>query len=83
MSYEIIFSATALRELKKLERQDQKRIISALERLRIRPERYVSKHVGDPGYRLRVGQYQVIMDIDEGKLMILVIKVGHRKNVYK
>ena len=83
MSYEIIFSASAFKELNKLERKDQERIISALERLRIRPERYVAKLVGDPGYRLRVGQYRVIMDIDERKLMILVIKVGHRKKIYK
>ena len=78
MSYEIIFSASAYKELSKLERKDQERIVSALERLRIRPERYVSKLVGDPAYRLRVGQYRVLMDINEGKLMILVIKVGHR-----
>ena len=54
MSYEIIFSASALKELKKLERKDRERIISALERIRIRPEKYVTKLVGDPGYRLRV-----------------------------
>ncbi len=83
MSYEIIFSASAYKELSKLERKDQERIVSALERLRIRPERYVSKLVGDPAYRLRVGQYRVLMDINEGKLMILVIKVGHRKIINK
>jgi len=83
MSYEIIFSASALKQLKGLEREAQVRIISALERIRIRPERYVTKLVGDPGYRLRVGQYRVIMDIDKGRLLILVIKVGHRKNIYR
>ncbi len=83
MSYEIIFSSSALKELKKLERKDQERIISALERLRIRPERHVTKLVGDSGYRLRIGQYRVIMDIEKGKLLILVIKVGHRKNIYQ
>ena len=83
MNYEIIFSASAFKELKKLERDVQKKIISALERIRIKPERYVTKLVGDSGYRLRVGQYRVIMDIDKGKLMILVIKVAHRRNIYK
>lgn len=83
MSYEIIFSASALKELKKLKREVQEKIISALERIRIKPERYVTKLVGDPGYRLRVGQYRAIMDIDKGKLMILVIKVAHRRNIYK
>jgi len=43
----------------------------------------VTKLVGDPGYRLRVGDYRVILDIDEGNLIILVIKIAHRKKIYK
>ena len=80
--YTILFSDSALRQLKKLEREIQERLTKALERIRIRPEAYVQKLVGDPGYKLRVGDYRMIMDIDQGKLHILVIKVGHRKNVY-
>jgi mRNA interferase RelE/StbE len=83
MTYEIIFSDKAFKQLKKLERKIQERIIASLERIKIRPESYVTKLVGDPGYKLRVGDYRVIMDIDKGKLLILVIKVGHRKKIYK
>jgi mRNA interferase RelE/StbE len=83
MTYEIIFSDKALLQLKKLEYKIQERIIIGLERIRIRPEAYVTKLVGDPGYRLRVGDYRVIMDIDKEKLHILVIKIGHRKNIYQ
>ncbi|MBE3095011.1 MAG: type II toxin-antitoxin system RelE/ParE family toxin [Actinobacteria bacterium] len=83
MTYEIIFSDNALMQLKKLEHRIQERIIKSLERIRIRPEAYVTKLVGDPGYRLRVGDYRVIMDIDNEKLHILVIKIGHRKNIYQ
>lgn len=82
MTYEVIFSDKALRQLKKMERNVQERIIAVLERIRIRPEAYVTKLVGDPGYRLRVGDYRVIMDIDNKELHILVLKVGHRKNIY-
>ncbi len=57
--------------------------MAALERIRIRPEAYITKLVGDPGYKLRVGDYRVIMDIDKGKLLILVIKIGHRRNIYE
>lgn len=81
--YSIEFTDTARKQLLKLPRDVQKRVISALERIRIRPEAYVKKLVGDPGYRLRVGDYRVIMDIEHNKLIILVLKVGHRKNVYK
>lgn len=82
MSYEIIFSDRALEQLKKMEKNVQERIIAVLERIRIRPETYVTKLVGDPGYKLRVGDYRVIMDIDNKILRILILKVGHRKNIY-
>ncbi|CAG0997399.1 hypothetical protein METP3_03057 [Methanosarcinales archaeon] len=82
MTYEIIFSDKAFRQLKKLEKNIQERIIAVLERIRIRPEAYVTKLVEDPGYKLRVGDYRVIMDIENNKLKILVLKVGHRKNIY-
>ena len=83
MSYDIIFTDTSLKQFKKLEKNVQERIINALERIRIRPEIHVKKLVGDPGYRLRVGEYRVIIDIYKDKLVILVIKIGHRKNIYK
>lgn len=81
--YEVIFSQKAKKQLFKLEKVIQERIISALERIRIRPEAYITKLVGDPGYKLRVGDYRVIMDIDKGKLLVLVIKIGHRRNIYE
>jgi len=81
--YEIVFSQKAKKQLFKLEKSIQERIISALERIRIRPQSYITKLVGDPGYKLRVGDYRLIMDIDKGKLLVLVIKIGHRKNIYE
>ena len=83
MSYEITFTDTSRKQFRKLEKDVQERIITALERIRIRPESFVKKLVGDPGYRLRVGDYRVILDIQESELVILVIKIGHRKNIYK
>jgi mRNA interferase RelE/StbE len=82
MTYEIVFSDKALNQLKKLEKNVQERIIAVLERIRVRPETYVTKLVGDPGYKLRVGDYRVIMDIDNKTIRILILKVGHRKNIY-
>ncbi len=83
MSYEILFTDTSLKQFKKLEKELQERVIKSLERIRIRPEKYVKKLIGDPGYRLRVGDHRVILDIEKDKLVILVIKIGHRKNIYK
>jgi mRNA interferase RelE/StbE len=83
MTYEIFFTDKALKQLEKLEKDDQERIIKSLERIRLRPEAYVTKLIDDPGYRLRVGDYRVILDIEKEKLIILVLMVGNRKNIYK
>ena len=83
MTYEVLFSDLALKQLRKLDGEIRRRIIVTLERIRIRPEGYVRKLVGDGGYRLRVGEYRVIVDLDEEKLMILVLRIGHRKNVHE
>ena len=80
--YIILFSNKAKKQLFKLEKKIQERIIAALERIRIRPESYIAKLVGDQGYKLRVGDYRVIMDIDNNNLLILVIKVGLRRDIY-
>ncbi len=81
--YEIIFSNKARKQLFKLEKSIQKKIIAILERIRIRPESYIAKLIGDLGFKLRVGDYRVIMDIDNTSLFILIIKVGHRRDIYK
>lgn len=83
MSYFLGYSKLAEAQIKKLDKSLQKRIISKLERIRVRPFSYVKKLIGVPEYSLRVGDYRIILDIVEGKLIILVLELGHRKNVYK
>ena len=81
--YEIVFADKALGQLEKVERNLKERIIATLERIRIRPEVHVKKLIGDPGFRLRVGDYRIILEIDKNKLIILILEIGHRKNIYK
>ena len=81
--YEIEFTPKAKKQFFKLEKNVQERIGSVFERIKFRPESFVEKLVGEPGYKLRVGDYRVFLDIDGKKLIILVLKIGHRKNVYK
>ena len=82
MTYQVVFSDLALKQLKELDREPGQRIVSALERIRIRPESYVKKLVGYEGFRLRVGDYRMIMDLDKEGLTILVLRIGHSRNVY-
>ena len=81
--YTILFSATADKQFGKLEKPVQERIIRSLERLRINPSPHVTKLVGEIGYRLRVGDYRVILDILNDRLIVLVIKIGHRSTIYQ
>jgi len=83
MSYQIFFTDKAKKQLEKFEKVDRERIIKSLERIRIRPEAHITKIVGDPGYKLRVGNYRVILEIEKNKLIILVLIIGHRKNIYE
>lgn len=81
--YELIYSDSALKELKKLERKIQKRILNSLERIRIRPHSYLLRLVNNPYFRLRVGDYRIILDVKDEKLIIFVIELGHRKEIYQ
>ena len=81
--YDLIYSPGALKVLEKLDKPTKERILTALERLRIRPESCdIKRLVGMPGYRFRVGDYRIIFDMEQEKLHILVLKIGHRKNIY-
>ncbi len=81
--YELVYSEKALKQLKKLEKQMQERILYALERIRIKPESHVKRLVGEPHYSFRVGDYRVILDLQRDKLIILIISMGYRRDIYK
>lgn len=82
MIYEILFTKTAKEKLEKLENSIYKRIIGVLERIRIRPESYLKRLAGAPYFRLRAGDYRLILDLQKDKLIILVVMLGYRKNIY-
>ena len=81
--YEVIFSPKVEKQIFKLNSNLQIRIINSLERIKIRPYSFVKKIVGSPYFRLRVGDYRIILDIQNNILIIHVLEVGHRKNIYK
>ena len=80
--YSIIFNPFAEKQLKKLDNNLQRRILDVLNRIRIRPHHFVKRLIGSPYFRLRVGDYRIILDIQNDKLVIVVVELGHRKNIY-
>lgn len=83
MVFEIIWSENAVIELKKIDRIVAKKIFLKVGSLRENPYRNVKKLAGLPYFRLRAGDYMIILDINEDILTVLVLKVGHRSKIYK
>ena len=83
MAYNIHLTDTAKKQLAKLDGQIAKRIAKKLHEISDDPFPYVSKLIGVELYKLRVGDYRVLMNIQQNKLIIIVIEISHRRNVYK
>ncbi|MBI4170504.1 MAG: type II toxin-antitoxin system RelE/ParE family toxin [Candidatus Aenigmarchaeota archaeon] len=84
MTFSTIWSENSLKQLRKLDQHVAKRIITAVEGLKENPYRHVKKIIGeDKTFRLRVGDYRVLMDISNQQLHVLVLKIGHRSMIYK
>jgi len=80
--YKIVFEKRALDFLNKLDEINKKRIWNKLQLCKEDPFRYFEKLKEIPGFKLRVGDYRVIADILREKQVIIVLKIGHRKNIY-
>ena len=83
-TYDIEFRPAALRELRKIDRSTQPRIRGAIALLAQDPRPPASRQLrGRDGYRLRVGDHRIIYTIDDGVLLIVVVTIGHRREVYE
>ena len=85
MEYEVVILPSAQKELEGLDRQPViKRLRAAIMKLREDPRpRGATKLAGRDGWRIRVGDYRVIYDIDDVVRIVSVEEVGHRRDVYR
>ncbi len=83
MVYKIIWSPKSRDNLKELTPETAKRIIKKVVELELAPYHFIEKMTDVNCWRLRVGDYRALLDINEKKKEIQVLKVGHRKNIYK
>ncbi|SCK38266.1 mRNA interferase RelE/StbE [Streptomyces sp. WMMB 714] len=87
MKYAFRFTTAAQRQIRAIDRPEAMRILTALTALGNDPYREdtdIKKLTGPSGlYRLRVGNYRVAYQINDGELLILVVKVGDRRDVYR
>ena len=84
MTYTIIVSKSALKELKDLPRKLQLRIVGVIDALAQNPYPPASlKLKGREGFRIRTNDYRIIYTVENEKLIVHVIAIGHRKEIYK
>ena len=84
MTWKTIWSETAQKQLERLPKKDIKRILLKIkDDVEKDPYQHVARLVGQPFYRLRVGHYRIIMQILNGKMLILILQVKKRSKAYK
>ncbi|VEN74672.1 conserved hypothetical protein [Candidatus Desulfarcum epimagneticum] len=85
MKYRIEVQRSAAKALKKIPKSDQNRIIKKIDGLSGRlPNPNSTKMKGNnPFHKIRVGHYRVIYEIQDEVLLILIVKIGHRKDIYR
>jgi len=83
MKYTVRWTETSLHQLKKVDKAAAERIIAKVEAVSEMPFRFVKRLKGFDLYVLRVGDYRIIMSIEQKKMVIFVFEVGHRRYIYR
>lgn len=83
MNYSIKIKASAAKSLREVAKAERIQIIDAIDRLTEEPlAGGVLKGEFSGLRRLRVGQYRIVYEVSEGELTVLVVRIGHRRDVY-
>ncbi|HWL88900.1 MAG TPA: type II toxin-antitoxin system RelE/ParE family toxin [Polyangiaceae bacterium] len=84
MGYSIDFTPSAAKELAKLPKAERRRIATKIDALANEPRPPgVEKLAGEDAWRVRVGDYRIVYEVQDRVLVILVLAVGHRREIYK
>jgi mRNA interferase RelE/StbE len=84
--YKVLYKASVEKDLKKLDKSVAKNIIHQIENKLTKDPKYLGKQLSGlfKGLRsFRIGEYRVIFRMSEDEILILVLRISHRKDVYK
>lgn len=82
--YELIFRPSVWKDLDSIPKTDVRRILKRIDLLADDPRRVGSIKLSDQeAYRIRHGAYRIIYTIEDDRLIVIVVKVGHRREVYE
>ncbi len=85
MSYRVDLRPTVLKKLKSIPKNEAKKISKKIDSLEKNPKPYGYKKIkgGENLYRVRAGDYRILYEVHDNALTILVIRIGHRKEIYQ
>ena len=83
--YSVVVARRAIRSIARLPRQDQRRVQAAIDLLadEPRPPGCVALAGEESVYRVRIGNYRILYEVIDARLVIQVVRVGHRRDVYR
>jgi mRNA interferase RelE/StbE len=82
-SYRLTFKKSVTKDFRSIPKNDVPRILKRIEALADDPRPVGSEISGQERFRVRQGMYRIIYEIQNEELMIIVVKVGHRREVYR
>ena len=83
-SYRLLIKPSAARELEALPKRDRIRVVERIGGLASSPRPSGSERLsGEEKYRVRQGAYRVVYSVDEASRVVEVVKIGHRRDVYR
>lgn len=83
-NYKLVFRKSVSRDLRLLPNKDVSRILQRMEELQENPRPVGSEKLsGQERYRVRQGVYRILYEVADELLIVTIVKVGHRKHVYK
>ncbi len=83
MTWQVIWSEKSVKQLEKIDKKNAQIIYDTVSDCTQDPFKSVTRLTNSPFYRLRVGNYRVILDLQQGRVIIFVIEVDHRGRIYK
>ena len=83
-NYKIQIKPSAKKELGKLQKKDLQKVVNKIRSLSSDPRPTGCEKLSDEEkYRIRQGNYRIVYSIEDKQLIVIVVKIGHRKDVYK
>ncbi|MEO8625931.1 MAG: type II toxin-antitoxin system RelE/ParE family toxin [Candidatus Limnocylindrales bacterium] len=83
-SYRLVFKRSAAKELEELPAKVRPRVVERVDALAGNPRPIGCEQLsGEKKYRIRQGDYRIVYGIDDAALIVTIVKIGHRRDVYR